>query len=164
MQHATCVCVRFLIMQCNIVPSKFSLDTHIFPLLNTKASKAEFHPSPHTGNSLHRAGNILLFFLAQPSRHHRPNDPPVPAISTTSSKLISTRNIRPSAVPLPPPTGLISPQLTSFSHASRATSRPQTRPGVTAAPDTEADVLAVVSSRTYSAYAAGKESASGAAL
>lgn len=70
--------------------------------------------------------------------------------------------MRPSAVPLPPPTGLMSPQLTSRSQASRATSRPQTRPGVTDAPDTEADVLADVRSRTYSAYAAGKDRASGA--
>lgn len=53
--------------------------------------------------------------------------------------------------------------MTSFSQDSRATSRPQTRPGVAAAPDTEADVLAEVRRRTYSAYAAGKESARGAA-
>lgn len=53
------------------------------------------------------------------------------------------------------------PHVTNFSHDSRATSRPQTRPGVAAAPDTDADVLADVSRRTYSAYAAGKESASG---
>jgi len=57
-----------------------------------------------------------------------------------------------------------SPHVTSFSHDSRATSRPQTRPGVAAAPDTDAETLADVSRRTYSAYAAGKESASGARL
>lgn len=79
----------------------------------------------------------------------------------TSSKLISTRNICPSAVPFPLPTGVTSPQLSSFSQDSRATSRPQTRPGVAAAPETEADTFAEVRSRTYSAYAAGKESASG---
>lgn len=86
----------------------------------------------------------------QPSRHHRPSDPLDPAISTTSSKLTSTRNIRLSAVPLPAPTGHTSPQVTSFSHASLATSRPQTRPGVTVAPETDADVFADVKSRTYS--------------
>ncbi|OJJ46749.1 hypothetical protein ASPZODRAFT_2016530 [Penicilliopsis zonata CBS 506.65] len=53
------------------------------------------------------------------------------------------------------------PQPTSFSQASRATSRPQTRPGVAAAPDAEADTLAAVRRRTYSAYAAGKDNASG---
>lgn len=56
---------------------------------------------------------------------------------------------------------MTSPHETNFSHDSRATSRPQTRPGVAAAPDTDAEVLADVSRRTYSAYAAGKESARG---
>ncbi|KAL4996963.1 hypothetical protein BDV10DRAFT_170773 [Aspergillus recurvatus] len=59
--------------------------------------------------------------------------------------------MRPSAVPLPPPTGLTSPQETRRSHASRATSLPQTRPGVTDAPETEAEVFAEVRRRTYSA-------------
>lgn len=117
-------------------------------------------PSPHDAHATHSR----LYDETHPSRHHFPRDPPDPAISTTSSKLISTRNIRPSAVPLPPPTALISPQLTNFSHASRATSLPQTRPGVAAAPEIDADVFADVNSRTYSAYAAGNDSASGARL
>lgn len=51
--------------------------------------------------------------------------------------------------------------MTSFSQDSRATSRPHTRPGVAAAPDTDAEVFADVSSRTYSAYAAGNDRARG---
>lgn len=98
----------------------------------------------------------------QPSRHHLPKAPPPPTISTTSSKLTSILNIRPSAVLAPPPIGTIMPHSASFSHASRAISRPQTRPGVAVAPHAEADALADVRSRTYSAYAAGNDIASGA--
>jgi hypothetical protein len=97
----------------------------------------------------------------QPSRHHFPSAPPPPAMSATSSRLTSTRYSRPSTAPAPPPTGTTAPQLTSFSQASRATSRPHTRPGVAVAPDAEAFAFADVSRRTYSAYAAAKERVSG---
>lgn len=98
------------------------------------------------------------------SLHHRPRAPQPcsPSSAMISSKLISNLNICVSPA-LPPPTLLppsavmTSPHSTSFSHASLATSRPQTRPAVAVAPYADADAFALVKRRTYSGYTVEKD-------